>query len=44
MMGLDGIYGTAPVASFKPNAPGVYDLGWAGRGNALPMELHARGL
>ena len=31
MMGLDGIYGTAPVASFKPNAPGINDLG----GNAL---------
>ena len=25
--GFDGIYGTAPVASFKPNALGFYDLG-----------------
>ena len=26
-IGLDGIKGTAPVASFKPNALGFYDLG-----------------
>jgi formylglycine-generating enzyme required for sulfatase activity len=25
--GFDGIYGTAPVASFKPNALGFFDLG-----------------
>lgn len=30
-IGLDGIKGTAPVGSFKPNALGFYDLG----GNAL---------
>lgn len=27
LIGLDGILGTAPVASFKPNALGFYDLG-----------------
>ena len=27
MMGLDGIYGTAPVAWLRPNALGIYDLG-----------------
>jgi len=27
LKGLDGIFGTAPVASFKPNALGFYDLG-----------------
>ena len=26
-LGADGIYGTAPVASFKPNLLGFYDLG-----------------
>ena len=26
-VGLDGIFGTAPVATFKPNALGFYDLG-----------------
>jgi len=26
-VGIDGILGTAPVASFKPNALGFYDLG-----------------
>ncbi len=26
-VGVDGIKGTAPVASFKPNALGFYDLG-----------------
>ena len=26
-VGLDGIFGTAPVGSFKPNALGFYDLG-----------------
>jgi formylglycine-generating enzyme required for sulfatase activity len=26
-IGLDGIKGTAPVASFKPNALGFYDFG-----------------
>ena len=30
-VGVDGILGTAPVGSFKPNALGFYDLG----GNAL---------
>ncbi len=27
MVGVDGIFGTAPVGSFKPNALGFYDLG-----------------
>ncbi len=27
LVGVDGILGTAPVASFKPNALGFYDLG-----------------
>jgi hypothetical protein len=27
MMGLDGIYGTAPVAWLRPNALGIDDLG-----------------
>ena len=27
VVGVDGILGTAPVASFKPNALGFYDLG-----------------
>jgi serine/threonine protein kinase/formylglycine-generating enzyme required for sulfatase activity len=27
MIGMDGVFGTAPVASFKPNALGFYDLG-----------------
>ena len=27
MVGVDGIKGTAPVGSFKPNALGFYDLG-----------------
>ena len=31
MVGVDGIKGTAPVGSFKPNALGFYDLG----GNAM---------
>lgn len=26
-VGVDGIFGPAPVASFKPNALGFYDLG-----------------
>jgi len=30
-VGVDGIRGTAPVGSFKPNALGFYDLG----GNAM---------
>jgi formylglycine-generating enzyme required for sulfatase activity len=33
--GVDGIVGTAPVASFKPNASGFYDLG----GNAMEWTL-----
>ena len=31
MVGVDGIFGSAPAGSFKPNALGFYDLG----GNAL---------
>ncbi|MEI6712953.1 MAG: SUMF1/EgtB/PvdO family nonheme iron enzyme [Verrucomicrobiota bacterium] len=31
MIGVDGIHGTAPVGSFKPNLLGFYDLG----GNAM---------
>jgi len=27
MIGIDGVFGTAPVGSFKPNALGFYDLG-----------------
>lgn len=37
MIGIDGILGTAPVASFKPNQFGFYDLG----GNAFEWVLDA---
>jgi formylglycine-generating enzyme required for sulfatase activity len=40
-VGIDGIKGTAPVASFKPNALGFFDLG----GNAMEWTLaRLRGL
>ncbi len=34
-VGMDGIFGTAPVSSFKPNNLGFYDLG----GNAIEWML-----
>jgi tetratricopeptide (TPR) repeat protein len=48
-IGSDGIRGTAPVASFKPNLLGFYDLGgnawewmWDG-GDGTPENRHVRG-
>ena len=37
-IGVDGIKGTAPVGSFKPNAMGFYDLG----GNVQEITLHEK--
>ena len=46
VIGVDGVYGTAPVASFKPNELGFYDLGgnvWEMAGDLVDNKCHIRG-